>query len=115
MDKWGIETSMVGVSPSNEIAQKALTAHPDRFVGAFEIDPNKGIDGIREMVHMYEKWGIRAVTAFPCGYFPQVPINDKKMYPFYAKCCELDIPHLLLRRHSGPCRSSHNTSSSSTK
>ena len=102
MDKWGIETSMVGVSRSNEIAQKALTSHPDRFVGAFEIDPNKGVDGIREMVLMYETWGIKAVTAFPCGYFPQVPINDKKMYPFYAKCCELDIPIFCCAGIPGP-------------
>ena len=40
MDKWGIETSMVGVSPSNEIAQKALTAHPDRF----DFDPGTTSD-----------------------------------------------------------------------
>ena len=28
---------------------------------------------------------------FPCGTFPQVAINDKLMYPIYAKCCELGI------------------------
>jgi predicted TIM-barrel fold metal-dependent hydrolase len=102
MDKWGIERSMVGVSPINEIAQQAIKAHPERFIPSFEIDPNKGMDGIREMVQMYEVWGIRAITAFPAGYFPQVPINDKKMYPFYAKCCELDIPIFCCAGIPGP-------------
>ena len=29
---------------------------------------------------------------FPTGACPQVAIDDKKMYPIYAKCVELDIP-----------------------
>lgn len=32
------------------------------------------------------------MTAFPSGLCPQVPINDKKWYPIYACCVELDIP-----------------------
>ena len=33
---------------------------------------------------------------------PQVPINDKKFYPFYAKCVELDIPICVTHRHPRP-------------
>ena len=36
--------------------------------------------------------GVKAATAFPAGLTPQVPINDKRMYPIYVKCIELDIP-----------------------
>ena len=39
---------------------------------------------------------------FPAGTFPQVPINDKKMYPIYAKCVELGIAGVLLRRRARP-------------
>jgi hypothetical protein len=55
---------MVGVSPSNEIARRHSARTPTAS-SAFEIDPNKGVDGICEMVHMYETWGIKAITAFP--------------------------------------------------
>jgi uncharacterized protein len=102
MDKWGIEIAMIGVSPTNEVAQKALRHHPDRFVGAFEVDANAGMDNIRRMTEMYETWGIRAATAFPAGSFPQVPINDRKMYPIYAKCVELGIPIFCCAGVPGP-------------
>ena len=31
-----------------------------------------------------------------------MPINDKRMYPVYAKCCELDIPVLCCVGVPGP-------------
>ena len=102
MDRWGVEQAMVGVSPASVIAQKTLADHPDRFLGAYEVDPNKGMDEIRTLVMMYEKYGIKAATAFPAGLLPQVPINDKKFYPFYAKCVELDIPIFVCAGIPGP-------------
>jgi predicted TIM-barrel fold metal-dependent hydrolase len=39
---------------------------------------------------------------FPAGMFPQVPINDKKMYPIYSKACELDIPVFVCAGIPGP-------------
>jgi hypothetical protein len=39
---------------------------------------------------------------FPAGLLPQVPINDKKMYPLYAKCVELDIPIFVNAGVPGP-------------
>jgi uncharacterized protein len=102
MDKWGVEIAMVGISPQNEIGLKTVQGHPDRFVGAYEVDPNKGMDEIRTLVMMHEKYGIKAATAFPAGLLPQVPINDKKFYPFYAKCVELDIPIFVCSGIPGP-------------
>jgi len=39
----------------------------------------------------HEQFGIRATSVFPAGTFPQVPIDDPKMYPIYATCVELGI------------------------
>jgi len=102
MDKWGVEKAMVGVSPSNSIGLATLQGHPDRFIGAYEVDPNKGMDEIRTLVMMVEKYGVKAATAFPAGLLPQVAINDKKFYPFYAKCVELDIPIFVCAGIPGP-------------
>ena len=44
------------------------------------------------LVRLHEQFGIRPVSAFPAGYVPQVPIDDKRFWPVYAKCCELDVP-----------------------
>ena len=102
MDKWGVEKAMIGVSPANTIGLTTLQGHPDRFIGAYEVDPNKGMDEIRTLVMMVEKHGVKASTAFPAGVLPQVPINDKKFYPFYAKCVELDIPIFVCSGIPGP-------------
>ncbi len=62
-----------------------MKRHPDRFIPSSSVDPNDGMQGIRKLVEEYETYGVRAVGVFPAGTFPQVPINDKKMYPLYAK------------------------------
>jgi predicted TIM-barrel fold metal-dependent hydrolase len=102
MDQFGIERALIGVSLESETGQRALKNHPDRFIPSGNVDPNKGMEGVRQMVREYEAFGIRAVGAFPCGYVPQVPINDKAFYPIYAKCVELDIPIFCCAGVPGP-------------
>jgi len=100
MDRFGIEIGLIGCE--DEVSQKALTDHPDRFVPSGHVDPNRGMDGIRHMVEQYERYGVRAFGCFPAGYLPQVPINDAKMYPIYAKCVELDVPIFVCAGVPGP-------------
>jgi hypothetical protein len=102
MDKWGIEKGLIGVEEQNGVGIDALRRYPDRFIPSVSIDPNDGMEGIRRMVKAYETHGIRAVGCFPAGTFPQVPINDKKMYPYYAKCVELSIPIFCCAGVPGP-------------
>ena len=90
MDRFGVEVGLIGVG--SEVSDKALKDHPDRFVGQGSVDPNKGMEGVREMVRQYEEYGVRSFGAFNSGFNPQVAINDAKMYPIYAKCVELDTP-----------------------
>ena len=90
MDKHGIEIGLIGAG--GEVSRKALKDHPDRFVGQGSVDPNRGMEGIRDMVRQYEEYGVRSFGAFNCGFNPQVAIDDAKMYPIYAKCVELDVP-----------------------
>ena len=90
MDKHGVEIGLIGVG--GEVSRKALTEHPDRFVGQGSVDPNTGMEGIRDMVRQYEAFGVSSFGAFNAGFNPQVGIDDAKMYPLYAKCVELDVP-----------------------
>ena len=100
MDRFGIERAMIGCE--GDVSQHALAAHPDRFIPSMSVDPNRGMDDIRKMVENYERFGLKAATAFPAGYVPQVPINDRRFYPIYAKCCELDIPIFVCAGVPGP-------------
>ena len=45
---------------------------------------------------------MRAATAFPAGCVPQVAINDKKFFPLYAACVDLDIPIFVCAGVPGP-------------
>jgi predicted TIM-barrel fold metal-dependent hydrolase len=107
MDKWGVAKGMVGVSSraGNEgeaTGEEAIKRYPDRFFGCVNGDPNEGMKGIENIVRAYETHGVKAITMFPAGCFPQVAINDKKMYPIYAKACELDIPVFVCTGIPGP-------------
>ena len=101
MDRFGIEKAMIGVGEDS--AQLALKTFPDRFVpsGAL-VDPNDVMGSVNAIRREYEQFGIRATSAFPAGTFPQVPIDDPKMYPIYATCVELGIPIFVCAGVPGP-------------
>lgn len=101
MDRYGIEQGLVGVS--DETARLALKLHPDRFVASGAVfDPNDVVGSVRAIRREYEEYGIRATSVFPAGTFPQVPIDDPKMYPIYATCVELGIPIFVCAGIPGP-------------
>jgi len=100
MDQFGIQVGMVSMTDPR--TPQALRDHPDRFIGSLAVDGNRGMDQIREIVAMHEEHGIRAVTTFPAGVSPQIPINDKLWYPVYSKCVELDIPVFIAVGVPGP-------------
>jgi predicted TIM-barrel fold metal-dependent hydrolase len=104
MDKFGIDKGMLGASFHERGAntRRALKEHPDRFFASYEVDPNRGMDEVRDLQRAVEELGVKAATAFPAGLNPQVPINDAKFYPLYAKCIELDIPICVCAGVPGP-------------
>jgi uncharacterized protein len=101
MDRFGIEKAMIGVGEDS--AQLALKTFPDRFVpsGAV-VDPNDVMGSVNAIRRDYEQFGIRATSVFPAGTFPQVPIDDPKMYPIYATCVDLGIPIFVCAGVPGP-------------
>ncbi len=100
MDRFGVEIGLIGVG--GDVSRKALKEHPDRFVAQGSVDPNKGMQGIRDMVRQYEEFGVRSFGAFNAGYNPQVGIADALMYPIYSKCVELDVPIFSCAGVPGP-------------
>jgi hypothetical protein len=101
MDRHHISRGMVNVA-TNFDARRACKEHPDRFIASWDVDPNRGMEAIRELQQAVEQLDVRSVQVFPAGLTPQVPINDKKMYPLYATCIELDIPIFVNAGVPGP-------------
>jgi predicted TIM-barrel fold metal-dependent hydrolase len=101
MDRFNIRVGMLNVS-TNPVAREAVAQHPDRFVASFNVDPNEGMEAVRKLDAAARELDVRSAQVFPAGLLPQVPINDKKMYPLYAKCVELDIPVFVNAGVPGP-------------
>ena len=100
MDEHGISVGLVGINP--DVAKQALAAHPERFVGSLEVDPNDITKTVRGIRGAHEKYDIKAVTTFPAGCNPQVPVSDRRYYPVYQTCIDLDIPIIANAGIAGP-------------
>ncbi len=102
MDKWSIQQAMLGISGPNSTNLEACRDHPDRFFPSYGANPNNGMEEVRKIRKLHEEHGLKAVTGFPSGLCPQVPLNDKKYYPIYATCVDLDIPICVCVGVPGP-------------
>ncbi len=102
MDRFGIQRALIGYNegaPLNDIVRDRFA---DRFIFDMPVDPNGGVDVVRAIRRAHAEVGIKAISVFPCGCVPQVPINDKRMWPIYSVACELDIAVLVNVGVPGP-------------
>ena len=102
MDLFGIDKALTGIKGEGGIQHQAIVKHPDRFAGSVSVDPNDGMKAIEQIKQAADTVDLKGVQLFPAGCNPGVPINDKRMYPVYSKCCELDIPVLVCVGVPGP-------------
>jgi len=100
MDRNGVEVGLISMGSSQ--AQRALADHPDRFRAALEIDPNDITGTVRAIREAHSEYGIIAVSSFPAGCNPQVPVSDRRYYPTYQTCVDLDIPIIMNAGIAGP-------------
>jgi predicted TIM-barrel fold metal-dependent hydrolase len=99
MDKWGVSSGLFGLSPTSLEAQKR---HPGRVFLSLEVDPNEITTTVRRIREAHSDHGIKAVTTFPAGCIPQVPVSDRRYYPIYQTCIDLDIPIIANAGIPGP-------------
>ena len=73
-----------------EVVADAVQKYPDRFYGLAGIDPTQGMQGVREFERAVREYGFIGAHGYP-HWFDLAP-DHPRWYPFYAKCCELDVP-----------------------
>jgi len=100
MDRHGVASGVVGLGGDD--ARRALAEHPDRFRPSLEIDPNDITGAVRRIRAAHGEYGIVAVTTFPAGCNPQVPVSDRRYYPIYQTCIDLDLPVVVNAGIAGP-------------
>jgi predicted TIM-barrel fold metal-dependent hydrolase len=101
MDRHGIEKMLTGVGEGTH-ALRAVREHPDRFFAMVAVDPNQGMEAVRALERGVGEHGAKAAHVWGTGLNPQVPLDDKKLYPVYAKCVELDLPIIVYAGVPGP-------------
>ncbi len=82
-----------GAKSNNQSVLDFIAAYPDMFIGFAGVDPHKGMQGIRDLCEAVLEKGLKGAAIDP--YLAKIYVNDAKYYPFYAKCCELDIPIII--------------------
>ena len=99
MDTWGVAAGLFGLSDN---AIEAKRRHPNRVYLGMEVDPNDITGCVRRIRQAHADHGIKAVTTFPAGCNPQVPVSDRRYYPIYQTCIDLDIPIIANAGIPGP-------------
>jgi uncharacterized protein len=88
----------------NELVAGLAERHPDRFIPFAGIDLLKGMEGVRDLEHWVrdlehwvrdlEHWvrdrGFQGLSLRP--FMIGLTADDRRYYPLYAKCVELDVP-----------------------
>ncbi|MDA5194426.1 amidohydrolase family protein [Govanella unica] len=78
--------------PYDQVA-RYCNAHPTRFSGLAGIDPFRGMEGLRDLEYAVKELGFVGAHLYP-HWFRLAP-DAALYYPYYAKCCELDIPIMM--------------------
>jgi len=63
--------------------------YPGRFVGLAGYNPFRIQESLEEIERAARDYGFKGVFVHIYGF--DIPLDDRKMYPLYAKCQELDI------------------------
>ncbi len=111
MDAAGVDKALIcawykpGVSmiTNDEVATFVAQA-PDRLVGVGSVDITRPVEAVREVRRCVEDLGFVAIRVLP--WLWEQPPTDRRFYPIYVACCELDVPFCTQIGHTGPLMSS---------
>jgi len=111
MDEAGVRFGLLsawhgptGPMISNDEVAAQVAAHPDRFAGIAAVDLHRPVAAVRELRRAVRELGFVGLRVVP--WLWGLPPNDRRYYPLYAECVELDVPFCTQVGHTGPLRGS---------
>lgn len=93
-----------GTLISNDEVASFVRAHPRRLAGIASVDLHRPMDAVRELRRCVRELGFRGLRIVP--WLWGLPPDDRRYYPLYAECIELDVPFCTQVGHTGPLMSS---------
>ncbi len=89
---------------SNDEVANFVSQAPDRLVGVGSVDITRPVEAVREIRRCIDELGFAAIRVLP--WLWEVPPTDRRFYPVYVACSELDVPFCTQIGHTGPLMSS---------
>ena len=85
---------------SNDDVVGFVAQAPDRLIGVGSVDITRPMDAVREIRRCVQDLGFVAIRVLP--WLWEVPPTDRRFYPIYTACCELEVPYCTQIGHTGP-------------
>jgi uncharacterized protein len=111
MDAGGVSFGMLsawhapeGALIQNDDVAALVDAHPTRFAGLASVDLRDPVRAVRELRRCVAELGFKGLRVIP--WLWGLPPDDRRYYPLYAECVELDVPFCTQVGHTGPLRTS---------
>ena len=111
MDRGGVDKALISAwyAPhrtmiSNDEVAAFVSEAPDRLIGVGSVDVSRPMNAVREIRRCVEELGFVAIRVLP--WLWEAPPTDRRFYPVYVACCELEIPFCTQIGHTGPLMSS---------
>ena len=89
---------------TNDEVAAAVKARPQQVIGIASVDITKPMEAVRELRRCVKSFGFKGLRVLP--WLWGLPPDDRRYYPLYAECVELDITFCLQVGHAGPMRPS---------
>lgn len=89
MDRAGVDVGFL-LNARHDSISGIHRDYPGRFILGVLVNPMDGMRGVRELERLVREEGAGALRV--SALYNSLPANDRRYYPLYAKCVELDIP-----------------------
>ncbi len=83
----------IGTRVSPETLAEFCATDPERLIGFTGADPHRGMDAVRDFEHAIKELGLRGLNIGQ--FWQELYPHDRRYYPLYAKCVELNVPVIL--------------------
>jgi predicted TIM-barrel fold metal-dependent hydrolase len=89
---------------SNDEVADFVAQAPGRLIGVGSVDISRPMAAVKEVRRCIQSLGFKGIRILP--WLWEVPPTDRRFYPIYAACCDLDVPFCTQIGHTGPLMSS---------
>ncbi len=107
MDAGGVSTALISawcapknVMISNDEVASFVAQSNGRLKGVGSVDISRPMEAVAEIRRCVRDLGFKAIRVLP--WLWDAPPTDRRFYPVYVVCCELEIPFCTQIGHTGP-------------